>query len=62
VIRRSVPLRPSEAAVVGVVGSTGAPRVLRDLLAGLPADSPAPFAVVQHTPVRVLRPSKTHSK
>jgi two-component system chemotaxis response regulator CheB len=49
VIRRSVPLRPSEVAVVGVVGSTGAPRVLRDLLAGLPADFPAPIAVVQHT-------------
>jgi two-component system chemotaxis response regulator CheB len=49
VIRRSVPLRPSEVAVVGVVGSTGAPRVLRDLLAGLPVDLPAPIAVVQHT-------------
>ena len=49
VIRRSVPVRPSEVAVVGVVGSTGAPRVLRDLLAGLPADFPAPIAVVQHT-------------
>jgi two-component system chemotaxis response regulator CheB len=49
VIRRSVPLRPSEVAVVGVVGSTGAPRVLRDLLAGLPVDFPAPIAVVQHT-------------
>jgi two-component system chemotaxis response regulator CheB len=49
VIRRSLPLRPSEVAVVGVVGSTGAPRVLRDLLAGLPADFPAPIAVVQHT-------------
>jgi two-component system chemotaxis response regulator CheB len=49
VIRRSVPLRPSEVAVVGVVGSTGAPRVLRDLLAGLPIDFPAPIAVVQHT-------------
>jgi two-component system chemotaxis response regulator CheB len=49
VIRRSLPLRPSEVAVVGVVGSTGAPRVLRDLLAGLPADFPAPIVVVQHT-------------
>jgi two-component system chemotaxis response regulator CheB len=49
VIRRSVPLRPSEVVAVGVVGSTGAPRVLRDLLAGLPADFPAPIVVVQHT-------------
>ena len=49
VIRRSVHLRPSEVAMVGVVGSTGAPRVLRDLLAGLPADFSAPIAVVQHT-------------
>ena len=49
VIRRSLPLRPSEVAVVGVVGSTGAPRVLRDLLSGLPADFPAPIVVVQHT-------------
>jgi two-component system chemotaxis response regulator CheB len=49
VIRRSLPLRPSEVAVVGVVGSTGAPRVLRDLLAGLPANFSAPMVVVQHT-------------
>jgi two-component system chemotaxis response regulator CheB len=49
VIRRSLPVRPGEIAVLGVVGSTGAPRVLRDLLAGLPADFPAPIVVVQHT-------------
>ena len=35
--------------MVGVVGSTGAPRVLRDLLAGLPANFSAPMVVVQHT-------------
>jgi two-component system chemotaxis response regulator CheB len=49
VMRRSLPVRPSEIGVVGVVGSTGAPRVLRDLLAGLPADFPVPITVVQHT-------------
>ncbi|HEX7598926.1 MAG TPA: response regulator, partial [Polyangia bacterium] len=49
VIRRSVPVRPGEIGVLGVVGSTGAPRVLRDLLAGLSADFPVPIAVVQHT-------------
>jgi two-component system, chemotaxis family, protein-glutamate methylesterase/glutaminase len=49
VVRRSVPVPPSEITVVGVVGSTGAPRVLRDLLAGLPSDFPVPIAVVQHT-------------
>jgi two-component system, chemotaxis family, protein-glutamate methylesterase/glutaminase len=41
--------RPDKAAVVGIVGSTGAPRVLRDLLMGLSADFPLPIAMVQHT-------------
>jgi two-component system chemotaxis response regulator CheB len=36
-------------AVVGIVGSTGAPRVLYDLVAGLPSDFPAPIVLVQHT-------------
>jgi len=49
VVRRSLPVRPGEVAAVGLVGSTGAPRVLRDLLAGLPCDFPVPIAVVQHT-------------
>jgi two-component system, chemotaxis family, protein-glutamate methylesterase/glutaminase len=49
VVRRSFPARPGEVAVVGIVGSTGAPKVLRDLLAGLPADFPAPLVLVQHT-------------
>ncbi len=49
VVRRSFPARPSEVAVVGIVGSTGAPRALRELLAGLPADFPAPLVLVQHT-------------
>jgi two-component system chemotaxis response regulator CheB len=49
VVRRSFTARPSEVAVVGIVGSTGAPRTLRDLLAGLPADFPAPLVLVQHT-------------
>jgi two-component system chemotaxis response regulator CheB len=49
VVRRSFPARPGEVAVVGVVGSTGAPRILRDLVSGLPADFPAPLVLVQHT-------------
>ena len=36
-------------AIAGVVGSTGAPRILRDMLAGLPATFALPIVVVQHT-------------
>jgi len=36
-------------SVVGIAGSTGGPRVLRDLLAGLPSDFPVPIVLVQHT-------------
>jgi two-component system chemotaxis response regulator CheB len=36
-------------AIAGVVGSTGAPRILRDMLAGLPATFGLPIVVVQHT-------------
>jgi two-component system chemotaxis response regulator CheB len=36
-------------AIVGMVGSTGAPRILRDTLGGLPATFPLPVVVVQHT-------------
>ena len=38
-----------QVAIAGIVGSTGAPRVLRDLVRGLPADFPVPIVVVQHT-------------
>lgn len=38
-----------KVAVVGIVGSTGAPRVLREVLAGLPKDFPVPIVLVQHT-------------
>jgi len=47
-IRRE-PIHPVQVAIVGIVGSTGAPRVLRDLVRGLPADFPVPVVVVQHT-------------
>jgi two-component system chemotaxis response regulator CheB len=36
-------------AIAGVVGSTGAPRILRDTLAGLPPNFSLPIVVVQHT-------------
>lgn len=48
-VRNATPMRVGEVSIVGVVGSTGAPRVLRDLLHGLPSDFPAPIVVVQHT-------------
>jgi two-component system, chemotaxis family, protein-glutamate methylesterase/glutaminase len=35
--------------VLGIVGSTGAPRVLKMILSRLPADFPWPIAIVQHT-------------
>jgi two-component system, chemotaxis family, protein-glutamate methylesterase/glutaminase len=43
------PISPGHLAIVGIVGSTGAPRVLHDFLRDLPADFPAPIAIVQHT-------------
>lgn len=36
-------------SVIGIVGSTGATRVLGDLFAALPAGFPVPIVVVQHT-------------
>jgi len=47
--RRRDPVHPVQVAIAGIVGSTGAPRVLRDLVRGLPADFPLPIVVVQHT-------------
>jgi two-component system, chemotaxis family, protein-glutamate methylesterase/glutaminase len=43
------PIHPTQMAIAGIVGSTGAPRVLRDLVCGLPADFPVPIVLVQHT-------------
>jgi two-component system chemotaxis response regulator CheB len=43
------PIHPVQVSIAGIVGSTGALRVLRDLVCGLPADFPVPIAVVQHT-------------
>jgi two-component system chemotaxis response regulator CheB len=36
-------------AALGIVGSTGAPQVLQQILRALPADFPWPIAIVQHT-------------
>ena len=47
--RRLDPIHPVHVAIAGIVGSTGAPRVLRDLVRGLPVDFPLPIVVVQHT-------------
>ena len=43
------PIHPVQVSIAGIVGSTGAPRVLRDLVCGLPADFPVPVVIVQHT-------------
>jgi two-component system chemotaxis response regulator CheB len=46
------PARPAPVTVpqaVGIVGSTGAPRVIQALLAALPRSLPCPVFVVQHT-------------
>ena len=39
----------SATAIIGIVGSTGAPRVLQSILSTLPANFPWPIAIVQHT-------------
>ena len=43
------PTIPSQVAIVGIAGSTGAPRVLHELLRALPTDFPVPITIVQHT-------------
>jgi two-component system chemotaxis response regulator CheB len=47
--RASAPTRPNQIAIVGIVGSTGAPRVLHDLSRALSPDFPVPIVIVQHT-------------
>ncbi len=42
------PLMPGNIGIVCVASSTGGPQVVQKLLAELPADFPAPVAVVQH--------------
>ena len=42
-------LASAEVRFIGVVGSTGAPHVLRAALNELPGDFPIPIAIVQHT-------------
>ena len=43
-----VPFAPSTVGVVCIASSTGGPQVVQKLLASLPADFPAPIAIVQH--------------
>jgi two-component system chemotaxis response regulator CheB len=43
------PVARGGTAVIGIVGSTGAPRVLQAILSSLPATFPWPIAIVQHT-------------
>ncbi len=42
------PFAPSSIGVVCIAASTGGPQVVQKLLADLPADFPAPVAIVQH--------------
>ncbi len=42
-------VRVGPCRCVGLVASTGGPRVLREVLAALPASFPVPIALVQHT-------------
>lgn len=43
-----LPATPAEIRIVAIGGSTGAPPVLQEILAGLGKGFPAPIAVVQH--------------
>jgi two-component system chemotaxis response regulator CheB len=47
--RRTLPRMTAATGVLGIVGSTGAPRVMQLILSALPASFPWPIAVVQHT-------------
>jgi two-component system chemotaxis response regulator CheB len=47
--RRAVAPSHGSVSIIGIVGSTGATRVLGDLVAALPADFPVPVVLVQHT-------------
>jgi len=44
-----VALRRGPVAIVGIVASTGGPRVLQAILRALPRGLPCPIAIVQHT-------------
>jgi two-component system chemotaxis response regulator CheB len=46
---RPQPRVAAATGVLGIVGSTGAPRVLQAILSALPATFPWPIAIVQHT-------------
>jgi two-component system chemotaxis response regulator CheB len=47
--RRALAPGHGSASIIGIVGSTGATRVLGELLAALPVDLPVPIVLVQHT-------------
>lgn len=44
----SLPFSPSSVGLVCIASSTGGPQVVQKLLSSLPADFPAPIALVQH--------------
>jgi two-component system chemotaxis response regulator CheB len=46
---RTQPRIAAATGVLGIVGSTGAPRVLQAILSALPPTFPWPIAIVQHT-------------
>jgi two-component system chemotaxis response regulator CheB len=47
-LKQDNPLQPASVGVVAVAASTGGPQILQRFLSELPADFPAPIAIVQH--------------
>ncbi len=43
-------IHPDSVKVVAIGSSTGAPRLLEQIISGLPADLPAPILIAQHLP------------
>jgi two-component system, chemotaxis family, protein-glutamate methylesterase/glutaminase len=48
-VRRMPGPDAAKVSVVGIVGSTGAPRALHEIVSALPRDFPLPVVLVQHT-------------
>ncbi len=49
---RPLQFEPNRFAVVAIGSSTGAPNLVQNIIAGLPADLPVPILIAQHLPPR----------